>query len=146
MYEIIYLNTEDRVKLEQAQTKLMRASSDEERSLLHAEIADIESRKKNLRDCNHEECLALKVQLFDKLQKFNKIGRASQARQFNVMLQTVDFRIRMLALEVKKEEIEKKAEQKSEKVLAAERRKQRREQNSSAKSVWSIKIDDDDDD
>lgn len=146
MYEIIYLSTEDRTKLEQAQAKLMRASSDEERSQLHAEIAEIESRKKNVRDCTHEECLALKVQLFDKLQKFNKIGRAAQARQFNVMLQTVDFRIRMLMLNAKKEEAEKKVEQKNEKVVAAEKRKQRREQNASAKSVWSIKIDDDDDD
>ncbi len=146
MYEIIYLNTEDRVKLEKAQTDLMKASSDEERSQLHAVIAEIESRKKNLRDCNHEECMSLKVQLFDKLQKFSKIGRAAQARQFNVMLQTVDFRIRMLALAAKKEETEKKAEQKNEKVVAAEKRKQRREQNASAKSVWSIKIDDDDDD
>lgn len=140
MYEIIYLSTEDRKAREELNTKLMRASSDEERSLLHAQIQEIDARCKHLKDCTHEECIALKAQMFDKFQKLQKIGRAGQARQFNVMLQMVDFRIRMLNLEAKRNQnpnqIILKVEQ--EKPATREQAPRSSERNVSGRSVWQI--------
>lgn len=142
MYEIFYLSNDDRKRWTDLTDTVRNAANDEDRSKAYQELAQIEARRKYLGACTADECMALKEQFYDKYRKLNAIGRSTQARQFHLMLQAVDLRIRAIRFEEVKKDRVQKAEALAQQEKAVEKSATNTKPGAS-KNKWAIRIDDD---
>ena len=127
MFEITYLGTEDRARLQAIQEAMRDAKSAEERMKFYQESEEIQKRAKPLKDCNVEECVELRTQIFEKFDKLQRIGRYGHAINFKRMLVAIEQRQAMLHREETmkeaerlKKKMEKKKESLTERIKATE--------------------------
>ena len=110
MYNLTFLSTDDLERLVEIDDELPSTRGTPLHDELLKERAEIESRRKPMHECDMDECLELRNQIFGKLQRLNSVGKTGFAQQFKVMYDQVNGRIMELTIQAGVEE-KKKMEQ-----------------------------------
>jgi hypothetical protein len=132
MYNLTYLSTDDLERLIEIDDELPSTRGTPEHDVLLQERASIESRRKPMIECNMDECLELRDQIFKKLQRLSSIGKTGIAQQFKVMYDQVSGRIMELTVQTGVEE-KKKMEQLKKDQKEKRRRRFRKDEDSKPK-------------
>lgn len=122
MYNLTYLSSDDLERLIEIDNELPNTRGTPEHDELLKERASIESLRKPMFECNMDECLDLRDQIFKKMERLHKIGKTSMAQQFQIMYQQVQGRIMELTLQAGIEEKQRLVKLKQEQ---KERRRKR---------------------
>ncbi len=107
MYNVTYLSDVDRDRLLDLQEMVRGVVTLDEQQDIHQEIRDIESKRKPLYACTLEECSELRTTIWTKFDKLNRTGKYGIAINFKHMLVLIEQRIRVIHLEIAREEREK---------------------------------------
>lgn len=127
MFFVTYLTDADRLRLAEVQEILPRTMMPDDRKKLLAEQQAIEGRRKPLHECNMEECVELRQQIYHKYEKIVQTGKHGIEIQFKRMIAVVEQRIQILTLEAGSVEIDKKRKLRKEQIARAKERKEQEE-------------------
>lgn len=127
MFFVTYLTDVDRLRLAEVQEILPRTMMPDDRKKLLAEQQAIEGRRKPLHECNMEECVELRQQIYHKYEKIAQTGKHGIEIQFKRMIAVVEQRIQILTLEAGSVEIDKKKKLRKEQIARAKERKEQEE-------------------
>jgi hypothetical protein len=141
MFGVIYQSREDRERLVELTESLPAISTNEERILIDKEINEIRGKAKPLHECNIEECIELKKDLFDKFDKLNRSGKFNMAQTFKQMIRSVENHMRVTYLKMNKDAEEEKVKEdelKKEQPLVDNKSKKSKPKGSNR---WMVNID-----
>jgi hypothetical protein len=127
MFFVTYLNDADRFRLAEVQEILPLTMMPDERKKLLAEQQAIEARRKPLHECNMEECIELRQQIYHKYEKIVQTGKHGIEIQFKRMIAVVEQRIQILTIEAGSVEMDKKKKLRKEQIARAKERKEQAE-------------------
>ena len=114
MHNITHISDEDRARLVYLTEALRIVGTVEEQQQIRADIAEIETRRKPLHECNMAETTELRTSIWEKFDKLNRAGKFSIAQQFKVMLQFIEMRQHTLYREMAMEEAMRLAQKRNE--------------------------------
>ena len=143
MFFVTYLSNANRAKLAAIDEKISNCRDMDERVALFAERAEVEEKRKDIKDCTFDECNELKSQLYGKLEQLMRLGKRSQAIQFQSMINVVGQRMGTIMMEQAKKEAEKEALRKEGKEVPEDEYEQShpRPKSRSSSSKWTIDLD-----
>ncbi len=127
MYFVTYLNDADRLRLAEVQEILPRTMMPDDRKKLLEEQQAIEKRRRPLHECNMEECVELRQQIYHKYEKIVQTGKHGIEIQFKRMIAIVEQRIQILTIEAGSIELDKKKKLRKEQIARAKERKEQEE-------------------
>lgn len=99
MKSLSFLSSANHELLKRLRSQLDAATDPIERQKINDELNRVADQRKPLRECTAEECQELKSQLFKHFNSLMQIGKTDQARQFQMMLTSVDLKIALIMKE-----------------------------------------------
>ena len=115
MQRLTFLSKINREKIEALKKQISESSSPEEIKKLNDKVTGLEANRKPLNQCSMEECLEFKELLYEKFVLLQSIGKNQAARNFLLMMQTVESRMSTIQLEIMRKEEENKSSKNEEK-------------------------------
>ena len=96
MHNVTYISDEDRARLVYLNEAIGACETAAEQRKVREEIAEIESRRKPLHECNMLECTELRTFVWKKFERLNNAGKYNIAKQFKQVLMAIELRQRAI--------------------------------------------------
>ncbi len=102
MFGPTYLSTADRIRLREINDELSNSRDFAEIDNLQAEQRAIQAKAKTLPECTFDECAELSKQLYDHVEKLMRIGKRTEAANFQNNINMVRNRMHAINMETAK--------------------------------------------